>query len=98
MWTDLIWVTNKSAQRLQGNQVKYIYYGIPVAYGFWGLFSLAYLDPLQLAKLGAGLGNAVLAVTAFHTLYANRVFLPSPLRSHWICCAPASSSSSSVCL
>ena len=84
LWTDLLWVSNKKAQRLQGNQVKYVYYGILVVYGLWGLFSLAYLDPLQIAKIGAGLGNIVLAATAFHTFYTNRVFLPPPLRSHWI--------------
>ena len=84
LWTDLLWVSNKKAQRLQGNQVKYIYYGILVVYGLWGVFSLAYLDPLQIAKIGAGLGNIVLAATAFHTFYTNRVFLPPPLRSHWI--------------
>ena len=84
LWTDLIWATSKSAQRLQGNQVKYVYYGILVVYGFWGVFSLAFLDPLQLAKFGAGLANAVLAANAFHTFYLNRVFLPPPLRSHWM--------------
>ncbi len=84
LWTDLLWVSNKRAQRLQGNQVKYIYYGILVVYGSWGVYSLAFLDPLQIAKIGAGLANVVLAATAFHTFYTNRVFLPPSLRSHWI--------------
>ena len=84
LWTDLLWVSNKRAQRLQGNQVKYIYYGILVVYGSWGVYSLAFLDPLQIAKIGAGLANVVLAATAFHTFYTNRVFLPPPLRSHWM--------------
>ena len=84
LWTDLIWMSSESAQRLQGNQVKYIYYGILVVYGLWGVFSLAYLDPLQTAKLGAGFANVILAATAFHTFYTNRVLLPPPLRSHWI--------------
>ena len=48
------------------------------------LLWLAFLDPLQLAKIGAGFGNIVLAATAFHTFYANRVFLPPPLQSHWM--------------
>ena len=84
LWTDLTWVSSKRAQRLQGNQVKYIYYGILTVYGLWGLSSLAFLDPLQIAKVGAGLGNVALAFTAFHTFYVNRVLLPPPVRSHWI--------------
>ena len=84
LWTDLLWVSNKKAQGLEGNQVRYIYYGILAVYGFWGVFSLAYLDPLQTAKLGAGFANLILAATALHTFYTNRVFLPPPLRSHWI--------------
>ena len=84
IWTDLIWVSNRKAQRLGENQVKYIYYGILVVYGVWGLISLAYLDPLQIAKVGAGLANVVLGFTAVHTFYVNRTLLPPPLRAHWI--------------
>ena len=84
LWTDLTWVSSERTHQLRGNQVKYIYYGILVVYGLLGLFALALFDPLEIAKVGAGLANVALAFTAFHTFYVNRVLLPAPLRSHWI--------------
>jgi hypothetical protein len=79
-WTDIVWVVNKRAQKLQGNQVKFIYYGILLAYGIWGLFALALFDPLQIAKIGGVLANMALGFTALHTLHLNRTFLPGVLR------------------
>jgi hypothetical protein len=81
-WTDVLWVTSRRAQRMGGNQVKYIYYGILIVYLLWGLFALSAFDPLQIAKLGAGLGNIALGFTALHTLYINRTLLPRELRPH----------------
>ena len=37
-------------------------------------------SPLQIAKLGAVLGNVALGFSAFHTLYVNRTLLPRELR------------------
>ncbi|GIT31676.1 MAG: hypothetical protein Ct9H300mP1_37220 [Planctomycetaceae bacterium] len=42
-WTDVIWTISPRAQRLEGGQVRLIYYGIPSLYGVWGLFALAFL-------------------------------------------------------
>ncbi len=91
-WTDFIWVVSARARKLQGNQVKYVYYGILVVYGSWGLFALSLFDPLQIAKIGAGLGNVALGMCALHTLYVNRTLLPPELRPGWfrqfglLCC------------
>lgn len=91
-WTDIIWVCSKKAQTLGGNQVKLIYYAILTVFGIWGLFALSLLDPLQIAKLGACLGNVALGATALHTLYVNRTLLPRETRPGWfqqlglICC------------
>jgi hypothetical protein len=40
-------------------------------------------DPLTLAKYGAGIGNLALGVSAVHTLYVNRKFLPPEMRPGW---------------
>ena len=91
-WTDFIWVVSARARKLQGNQVKYVYYGILAVYGIWGLFALSLFDPLQIAKIGAGLGNVALAACALHTFHINRTFLPPELRPSWfrqfglLCC------------
>ena len=82
-WTDIIWVVNSRAKKLKGNQVKYIYYAILVAYVVWGAFALSLVDPLTLAKIGGGLANLALGVCAVHTLYVNRKFLPRELRPGW---------------
>jgi hypothetical protein len=44
------------------------------------LAALALLNPMQIAKVGAILGNVGLGFSAFHTLYVNRTLLPKPLR------------------
>ena len=82
-WTDILWVCSAKAQLLSGNQVKHIYYTIVALYGIWGLFALSLFDPLQIAKLGAGLGNVALGATALHTLYVNRTLLPREIRPGW---------------
>ena len=82
-WTDIIWVASSRLKKLKGNQVKYVYYGIMVAYLLWGTFALSLFDPLTLAKYGAGIGNLALGVCAVHTLYVNRKFLPPELRPGW---------------
>jgi hypothetical protein len=38
------------------------------------------LSPLQIAIVGAVLGNVALGFSAFHTLYVNRTLLPRELR------------------
>ncbi|MCI0457118.1 MAG: Nramp family divalent metal transporter [Gemmataceae bacterium] len=79
-WTDIIWTSSTRAHRLQGHQVKYVYYGIMLLYAAWGLVALATFDPLQIAKIGAVLMNVALGFSALHTLYVNRTLLPRELR------------------
>ena len=57
-----------------------IYYSLLGIYAVWGTITLAFLNPLQIAKLGAVLGNIALGFSAFHTLYVNRTLLPRELR------------------
>jgi hypothetical protein len=84
LWTDLLWTSRAFTERLHGNQVKYVYYGILSAYAVWGLIALALLDPLQILKIGAVLGNVALGFSAFHTLYVNSTLLPQELRPNWL--------------
>jgi hypothetical protein len=82
-WTDIIWTTSSRSRRLQGNQVKYVYYSILLVYAAWGLVALTYFRPLQIAKIGAVLMNVALGFSALHTLYVNRTLLPRELRPNW---------------
>ncbi|MGD9648835.1 MAG: Nramp family divalent metal transporter, partial [Pirellulales bacterium] len=53
LWTDVLWVGSRRAQRLDERKVKHIYYGILLIYAVWGSLTLAILNPLQIAKVGA---------------------------------------------
>jgi hypothetical protein len=79
-WTDILWATSPAVKRLGGNHVKYLYYALLGLYAVWGSITLAVLSPLQIAKVGAVLGNVALGFSAFHTLYVNRTLLPRELR------------------
>ena len=83
-WTDVIWAGSRRVQRLKGNQVKYIYYGILVAYVLWGLFVLTiFPNPLLVLKIAGFLMNVALGSTAFHVLYVNRTLLPREFGPGW---------------
>jgi hypothetical protein len=79
-WTDILWVTSPSVKKLAGDQVRWVYYSLLLVYAVWGTITLALLSPLQIAKVGAVLGNVALGFSAFHTLYVNRTLLPRELR------------------
>jgi hypothetical protein len=83
-WTDIIWTASSRVKRLGGDRVKYVYYSILCVYGVWGLFVLWRLPALDIAKIGAVLGNIALGFSALHALYANRTLLPKALRPHWL--------------
>jgi hypothetical protein len=83
-WTDIIWTASSRIKRMGGNRVKYVYYSILSMYGVWGLFVLWRLPALDIAKIGAVLGNVALGFSALHALYANRALLPKELQPHWL--------------
>ena len=92
-WTDIIWMANPRAQRLAGNQVKYVYYSILSMYAVAGFTTLCFFPALSIAKFGAGIGNIALALSSLQALFANRALMPKPLQPHWllqagvVCCA-----------
>lgn len=84
-WTDVVWTGVKRLHSLDGNQVKYIYYGILAAYALWGTLALSLTpNPLVLAILTGVLWNFVLGFSALHTLYVVMTLLPAPLRPGWL--------------
>jgi hypothetical protein len=79
-WTDMIWTASARAHRLGRGEVRYIYYGILAIYAVWGLVVLWFMPALQIAKIGAVLGNVALGFSTLQALYVNRVLLPPELR------------------
>jgi hypothetical protein len=82
-WTEIIWASNPQAQRLHGNQVKYVYYGILSLYAVWGLIALWLFNPLRILVIGGTLMNVAMGFSALHTLYVNRTLLPRELQPNW---------------
>jgi hypothetical protein len=84
-WTDVIWTGFKPLQKLGGNQVKYVYYFIMLAYGLWGLIALWKApDPLVLVIASTVFMNLALGFASFHTLWVNTTLLPRELRPNWL--------------
>jgi len=84
-WTDLLWTGLRPLRRLDGNQVKYVYYFILALYGVWGLMALRLTpNPLVLAIATGVMWNFALGFSSCHTLYVNRSLLPRELRPGWL--------------
>jgi hypothetical protein len=81
-WTDMIWTASPAVKRLGRGEVRYLYYGILMIYGIWGLLILWLLPALRIAEIGAVLGNIALGGSSLQALYVNRKLLPKPLRPH----------------
>jgi hypothetical protein len=83
-WTDVLWIGSMRLRRLEGHQVKYVYYTILALYGLWGLVALRLTpNPLVLAIATGVMWNFALGFSAFHTLVVNLTLLPRALRPRW---------------
>ena len=80
-WTDILWATSPRGQEARrATRSSRSITRCSAVYAVWGTITLAVLSPLQIAKVGAVLGNVALGFSAFHTLYVNRTLLPRELR------------------
>ena len=74
-WTDILWTTSPAVRRL--GEPGQIHLLLPArSLPSVGTITLASFSPLQIAKVGAILGNVALGFSAFHTLFVNRTLLP----------------------
>jgi hypothetical protein len=81
-WTDVLWTGNRRLHRLEGNKVKYVYYGLLAVYVVWGLIVMTWLGEHQLlmTKVNSVPLNFALGFSAWHALMVNSIFLPKELR------------------
>ena len=80
MLTDIIWAGGSSENEEQ-EDVRFIYYGILLAFSVSGILILFLeIDPLFLILIGANMAGLNMAIISLHTLYINRRFLPPELR------------------
>jgi hypothetical protein len=88
-WTDILWTSSDKARDAAGGAgVKKIYYGILLTYLFvnCAVFTVNLwlgATPFQILILVSVTQGFATAVTAFHTWWVNRRFLPKPLQASW---------------
>lgn len=85
-WTEVIWTASPRMQHLPGSAVRYLYFGLLIAYGAWGVGVLMWLGDKNLAilKLGSVIMNFALGFSAWHTLVVNTTLLPKQVRPGWL--------------
>jgi hypothetical protein len=84
-WTDVIWMGMKRLHAIDGHYVKYVYYGLLIAYAVWGLAALGLTpDPLVLAVATGVMLNFAMGFSSLHTLYVCRGLMPKELQPNWL--------------
>ncbi len=79
-YTDIIWTGLKRVHNLGEHNAKWIYYPILGVYILWGVLAMYLARPLFMILVSATVGGYLLVITALHTLYVNRKFLPKEIQ------------------
>lgn len=79
-FTDIIWTGFRSVRRMDEQNAKRIYYPILLIYVLWGVIAMYLADPVFMILVSATIGGYQLVITAIHTLYVNRKFLPKEIQ------------------
>lgn len=84
-WTEVIWTGNRRLKHLPGSAVRYLYFGLLVTYGLWGIFVLLWIGDsgLVILKIGSVIMNFALGFSALNTLIVNCLLLPKAVRPGW---------------
>jgi hypothetical protein len=81
-----VWVLGSAfilARDMPPHDVYKIYYLVLGVYITWICIAMQIATPLTMILISSNIGGFLVAVTALHTLYVNRRFLPSALRPRW---------------
>lgn len=71
------------ARDMPPHDVYKIYYLVLGVYITWICIAMQITTPLTMILISSNIGGFLVAVTALHTLYVNRRFLPRALRPRW---------------
>lgn len=85
-WTDIMWTSSAKARDAAGGGVQKIYYGIAFAYAIVNCVVLVAntaigATPMAIVLLTAVSQGFATGVTALHTIYVNRRFLPKQIQA-----------------
>jgi hypothetical protein len=85
-WVDAFWTAIPFLRALDPGAIRYVYFGVLIFYGVFGLAMLWVNEPTALIKFATIGYNFALGFSCWHTLVVNWVLLPRALRPGWFVC------------
>jgi hypothetical protein len=87
-WTDILWTGSEKARDASGGSVQRIYYLIAGAYAVMNIVVLIFVTlkggtPFTVLVIQSVTAGFAMVVSALHTLFVNRRFLPKELQPAW---------------
>jgi hypothetical protein len=82
-WVDVFWTSSDKLRQWDPAKIKYLYFGVLVAYGVFGLIMLMINRPLKLMMIATNIFNFALGFSCWHTIAVNKLLLPKQLRPGW---------------
>jgi hypothetical protein len=79
-WVDVFWTASPYLRRVPPENIRYVYFGVLLAYSAFGITMLWLNEPAALIKWATLGYNFALGFSCWHTLVLNRVLLPRELR------------------
>jgi hypothetical protein len=79
-WVDVFWTASPHLREVAPEYIKYVYFGVLVAYVTFGLVMLWLNKPAELIKWATLGFNLALGFSCWHTLAINKLLLPRELR------------------
>ncbi|HEX5102698.1 MAG TPA: hypothetical protein VFV87_02745, partial [Pirellulaceae bacterium] len=79
-WVDVFWTASPRLRRVDPHHIKYVYFGVLIAYSVFGITMLWLNKPAELIKWATLGYNFALGFSCWHTLALNRILLPPKLR------------------
>lgn len=78
--TDVLWAAVPGLRRICRDDVRRVYFGLLLTFGFWGCITINIAQPVTLVLIGANAAGFILTFSAIHIVIVNRKLLPAPLR------------------
>lgn len=78
--TDIIWSASSRVRKWRGGNVRFVYYGLLLAFTVWGCIAICLVRPAFLIVVGANIGALIFAISGIHVVLTNRRLLPREIR------------------
>lgn len=82
-WLDVLWTASGTLRRIHPKNIRYVYFGVLVIYGIFGMIMLSLEEPETLLVIATTIYNFALGFSCWHALVLNCILLPKELRPNW---------------